>query len=237
MKPKKFQIQVSDITVEVTKKDIKNVYLRVYPPHGKVCLSSPRSVSPEYLRQFIHSKQKWIRKKIQKVKSQQRAPELQYGQGESHYIQGRQYLLNIIEVSKPPKVIIRNDQYLDLYIRPGSDGVKKEKVLREWYRDLLKDQIPELIKKWERELGVSVREWGVKKMKTRWGTCNTGARRIWLNLELAKKPQHLLEYVVLHEIVHLKERLHNDRFRSFLTRHMPDWREREKELNERNLNC
>lgn len=227
----KFQIQVSNITVEVEKKDIKNMYLRVYPPHGKVYLSSPRSVSPEYLRQFILSKEEWIRKKVRKVHSQKRTPELKYLQDESHYIQGRQYLLNIIEKKQPPKVILRDDAYLDLYIRPGSDLLKREKILREWYRDFLKDQIPGLIKKWENELGVSVREWGVKKMKTRWGTCNTRARRIWLNLELAKKPQPLLDYVVLHEIVHLKERLHNDRFRSFLDQHMPDWREREKQLD------
>lgn len=229
------QIQVSGIIVEVEKKNIKNVYVRVYPPNGKVKVSSPASVSVEAIRQFVHSKEDWIRKKIEKVQSQTREPKLQYISGESHHVQGQRFMLHVIEEDKPPKVLVRNGQYLDLYIRPGSDAAKREKVLREWYRDLLKSKIPGLIMKWERKLGVSVREWGVKKMKTRWGTCNTKAGRIWLNLELAKRPKHLLEYVVLHEMVHLKERLHNHRFRSFLNKHMPDWKDREHELKKRSF--
>lgn len=229
----KFQIKISDITVEVEKKDIKNVYLRVYPPDGRVQLSSPKRIPRESLRQFVISKEDWIRKKIKKIHSQARKPRLRFVSGETHYVQGRRYSLNMIEVNKTPRVLIRDDEYLDLYIRPGSDLSKREKVLREWYRELLKDQIPGLIAKWERELGVSVSEWGVKKMKTRWGTCNIKARRIWLNLELAKRSGRLLDYVVLHEIVHLKERYHNNRFRSFLSKHMPDWKDREQELKQR----
>lgn len=233
MNTNKFQIKISGITVDVEKKNIKNVYLRVCPPDGRVQLSSPKRIPAESLRQFVISKEKWIRKKIQKVQSQVREPELEFVSGESHYVKGRKYVLNIREKNIPPKVIIRNDEYLDVYVRPGSNQAKREKVLREWYRDLLKDQIPGLIARWERELGVSVSDWGVKRMKTRWGTCNIKARRIWLNLELAKRPAQLLDYVVLHEIVHLKEKLHNKRFRSFLDKHMPDWRDREKELKER----
>jgi hypothetical protein len=228
-----FQIIISEFTVEVEQKDIKNVYLRVCPPDGRIKLSSPENVSAESLRQFVVSKEDWIRKKIKKVRSQARKPRHEFATGESHYVQGQKYSLNVFEVNKAPRVVIRNNGLLDLYIRQGSDQAKREKVLREWYRELLKSQIPELIAKWERELGVTVREWGVKKMKTRWGTCSTKARRIWLNLELAKRPKSLLDYVVLHEMVHLKERLHNHRFRSFLDKHMPDWRDREKELKKR----
>lgn len=228
-----FQIKISEFIIEVEKKNIKNVYLRVCPPDGRIKLSSPKSVSVESLRQFVISKEDWIRKKIKKVRSQVRTPRLEYVTGESHYVQGRKYSLNLFEVNSTPAVLLRDTGSLELYVRPGSDRSKREKVLREWYRELLKNQIPGFISNWERELGVTVREWGVKKMKTRWGTCNTKARRIWLNLELAKRPEGLSDYVVLHEMVHLKERLHNDRFRFFLDKHMPDWRDREQELKKR----
>lgn len=231
MSVKNFQIKISDITVDVIKKDVKNLNLRVYPPAGDVRLSIPKSVSEKAVRQFLFSKLDWMEKKIKKVQSRPQLPELKYVQGETHYVHGNKYRLNIIEKDKAPKVNIREEQFIDLYVRPGSSQGKREKVMREWYRSLLKEEIPILIKKWEPRLDVTVNEWGVKKMKTRWGTCNTKARRIWLNLELAKRPQKLLDYVVLHEIVHLKERLHNARFKSFLSRYMPDWRERENELD------
>ncbi|MDX1641755.1 MAG: SprT family zinc-dependent metalloprotease [Balneolaceae bacterium] len=228
-----FQIKVAGFTVEVVRKNIKNVYLRVCPPDGQVCISTPKEVPAESLQKFIISKQDWIRRKKQKVQSQIREPDLQYVSGESHYVQGRKYLLKVVEENKPQRVAIGNNDLLLLYIRPGRDETKRERVMREWYRDLLKNQIPDLISKWEQALGVSVDDWSVKKMKTRWGTCNTKARRIWLNLELAKRHRYLLDYVVLHEMVHLKERLHNDRFRAYLNTHMPDWREREEELKKR----
>lgn len=231
MSTEKFQIQVSDIDVDVIKKDIKNIHLAVYPPSGRVRLSSPRSMKTESLRLFLISKLGWIKKHIRKMNSQVRVPDREYIQGESHWVQGQRYLLNIIEEQAPPKVKIRNKKYLDLYVRPGSDKVKREEVIREWYRGILKEQIPALIEKWEKELGVTVQDWGVKQMKTKWGSCNINAKRIWLNLELAKKPKPLLDYVVLHEIAHLKERLHNDRYKGILTKHMPSWKSRQDELN------
>ncbi|NBC05360.1 MAG: DUF45 domain-containing protein [Bacteroidetes bacterium] len=232
MSTEKFQITVSDIPIDVIKKDIKNIHLAVYPPTGRVRLSSPKSVSKESLRLFAISKLGWIKKHIRNINSQIREPEREYIQGESHYVQGQRYLLNIIEEDKPPKVYIRNKKYLDLYVRPGSDRTKREQIIREWYRNILKEQIPSLIEKWEEELGVTVQDWGVKQMKTKWGSCNVNDRRIWLNLELAKKPKSLLDYVVLHEMVHLKERLHNKRFKAYLDKHMPSWRKRREELNQ-----
>ena len=166
------------------------------------------------------------------MNSQIREPEREFIQGESHWVQGKRYLLNIIEEEAKPRVEIRNKKYLDLYVRPGSDKAKREEVVKEWYRDLLKDQIPALVEKWESKLGVSISEWGVKQMKTKWGSCNVEGQRIWLNLELAKKPKHCLDYVVLHEMVHLKERHHNERFKELLDQHMPSWRKRREELNE-----
>jgi predicted metal-dependent hydrolase len=148
------------------------------------------------------------------MNSQIREPERKYIQGESHWVEGQRYLLNIIEKEAAPKVEIRNKKYLDLYVRPGSGKDKKEKVMREWYRDRLKEQIPKLISKWEENLDVQIEDWGVKLMKTKWGSCNIEQKRIWLNLELAKKPRHCLDYVVLHEMIHLKERHHNERFQS-----------------------
>lgn len=223
---------VSDISVDVVKKDIKNIHLAVYPPTGRVRLSSPHSMRAESLRLFVISKLGWIRKHIRNMNSQIREPEREYIQGESHWVQGQRYLLNIIEEEKPPKVEIRNKKYLDLYVRAGSDKSKREDVVKEWYRELLKNQIPSLIEKWEEELEVEIADWGVRQMKTKWGSCNVDDQRIWLNLELAKKPKHSLDYVVLHEMVHLKERHHNDRFKELLDHYMPSWRQRREELNE-----
>lgn len=232
MSTKKFEIEVSDIRVDVIKKDIKNIHLAVYPPTGRVRLSSPLSMKRESLRLFVIDKLGWIKKHIRDMNAQVREPERQFIKGESHRFKGQRYLLNIIEKESAPKVEIRNKKYLDLYVRPGSDREKREKVMKEWYRDQLKSQIPALIKKWESKLGVEVSTWGVKQMKTKWGSCNIEDKRIWLNLELAKKPKQSLDYVVLHEMVHLKERHHNDRFKELLDKHMPSWKKRREELNQ-----
>jgi predicted metal-dependent hydrolase len=227
-----YHIEVSGIDVDVIQKDIKNIHLAVYPPTGRVRLSSPISMQRESLRLFIISKLGWIKKHIRNMNSQIRESEREFIQGESHWVKGQRYLLNMIEKEAPPKVEIRNKKYLDLYIRPGSDKAKREEVMREWYRNRLKDQIPELVTKWEEKLGVQIEDWGVKLMKTKWGSCNIEDRRIWLNLELAKKSKHCLEYVILHEMVHLKERHHNDRFKALLDKHMPGWQSVREELNE-----
>lgn len=232
MSTEQFEISVSDIRVDVIKKDIKNIHLAVYPPTGRVRLSSPKSMKTESLRLFVISKLGWIKKHIRNMKSQVREPERKYIQGESHWVEGQRYLLNIIEKDAAPKAEIRNKKYIDLYIRPGADKEKKEEVMREWYRNRLKERVPELIAKWEERLDVEVDEWGVKLMKTKWGSCNIDARRIWINLELAKKPIHCLDYVVLHEMVHFKERHHNDRFKALLDKHYPGWQNVREELNE-----
>src|SRR5690625_1596740 len=232
MSIREYHMDVADIRVQVIQKDIKNIHLAVYPPTGRVRLSSPYSVKTESLRLFVISKLGWIKKHLRNMESQVREPVLEYIQGESHFIEGRRYLLNIVEREAPAKAVLRNKRYLDLYIRPGSGKEKREEMLKQWYRQRLKEQIPLLITHWEKELNVTVKDWGVKQMKTKWGSCNIRDSRIWLNLELAKKPLHCLDYVVLHEIVHLKERYHNERFKAFLDQHMPNWRERQAELNE-----
>ncbi|HEX6981321.1 MAG TPA: SprT family zinc-dependent metalloprotease [Balneolaceae bacterium] len=226
------QISVSDIKIDVIKKDIKNLHLAVYPPTGKVRISSPKSVKTEYIRLFAISKLSWIKKHIRNFRSQNRHPEREYITGESHYYQGHRYLMNVIYHNAPPKVEIRNKKYIDLYVREGSDKEKRQSVLKEWYRTELKKEIPLLIEKWEKKMGVNVEEWGVRQMKTKWGSCNTHDKRIWLNLELAKKSSKCLEYVVVHEMVHLLERLHNKRFKALMDHFMPQWRQHKEKLNE-----
>ena len=232
MSTEQYHIEVSGIDVDVIQKEIKNIHLAVYPPTGRVRLSSPYSMKRESLRLFIISKLGWIKKHIRNMNSQIREPERKYIQGESHWVEGHRYLLNIIEEDAAPKVEIRNNRYLDLYIRPGSGKDKKEEVVREWYRNRMKTQIPDLISFWEDKLGVEIQDWGIKLMKTKWGSCNIEKQRIWLNLELAKKPKHCLDYVILHEMIHLKERHHTDRFKALLDKHMPSWKNRREELNE-----
>ena len=176
------------------------------------------------------SKKDWIDKHVQRSKERAPKPQYKYVQGESHFILGREYQLQVIERDKPPSVEITEADILKLFVRTGSDQEKREIVLREWYRAMLKKQIPALVGKWEKELDVTVKDWGVKQMKTRWGTCNIRDARIWLNLELAKTPFICLDYVVLHEMVHLLERYHNKRFYGIVGKHMPEWRYCEREL-------
>lgn len=233
MNIKKSQITVSGITVDVLRKDIKNIHLSVHPPTGRVRVSSPRRVDTESLRLFIVSKLGWIKKHMHNIQSQNRQPPREFIQGESHYFQGQRYLMNIIEHNHPPKVVIRNKKYLDLYVRPGSSSEKRKQVVKEWYRSELKQQIPPLIEKWEQKTGIKVHDWGVRQMKTRWGSANTQAKRIWLNLELAKKSPECLEYVVVHEMMHMKERLHNGHFKALMDQYLPKWREIKEELNQR----
>lgn len=232
MNTEKFHIEVSGIDVDVIKKDIKNLHLAVYPPTGRVRLSSPLLMKKESLRLFIISKLSWIKKHIRNMNAQVRESEREYIQGESHWVEGQRYLLNIIEEESPSKVVIRNKKYLDLYVRPGTDKTKREAVLKEWYRSRLKSTIPALINEYETKLGENIQDWGVKHMKTKWGSCNIESKRIWLNLELAKKPKHCLEYVILHEMTHLKVRHHNDVFKALMTKHMPGWSKVREELNE-----
>lgn len=225
------QIVVSGLTVDVVRKDIKNLHLAVYPPAGRVRVAAPLRVNDEAVRLAVISRLAWIKRQRTKFTSQARQSEREYVSGESHYFQGNRYRLNVIYQSGTARVAIRNKSALDLYVREGSDREQREKVLLEWYRLKLKELIPPLIAHWEPVIGVKVADWQVKKMKTKWGTCNIAAGRIWLNLELAKKPIQCLEYIVVHEMVHLLERHHNDRFAELMNRFMPQWRLHREELN------
>src|SRR5439155_13097117 len=208
MSTEKHQIIVNDLVVDVVRKDIKNLHLGVYPPAGRVRVAAPLRVNDEAVRLFTISKLAWIKRQQAKFEGQERQSAREYVSGESHYYQGNRYLLNVIYEKGIPAVIIRNNKTMDLFVKPGSDTSKREHVLIAWYRQRLKEETAPLIAKWEAIIGVQVAQWGVKQMKTKWGTCNIEAQRIWLNLELIKKPVHCLEYIIVHEMIHLLERHH-----------------------------
>ena len=225
------QIKIDNFVVDVVRKDIKHVYFAVYPPNSRVRVSAPFHFDDEAVRLAVISKLSWIKRHQAKFQRQERQSSLEYVSGESHFYQGQRYLLNVIYHNGPAKVILLDNGTFDLFVRTGSDAKKRERALIAWYRQQLKEAIPPLIAKWEPIIGEKVAEWGVKRMKTRWGSCNTKARRIWLNLELIKKPVHCLEYIIVHEMVHLLERLHNGRFVAYMDEFMPQWRRCQDELN------
>ena len=224
------EIQLGDITVEVTQKDIKNVHLSVYPPFGKVKIAAPERMELDTIRIYAISKLSWIRKQQAKIIAQKREAPREYITKESHYFQGKRYLLKVTEHNAAP-VVKQKQSQLELYIRPQTSTEKKKEILEEWYRSQLKIIVSKYINKWENIMNVSVSEFGIKKMKTKWGTCNIEAKRIWINLELAKKPIECLEYIVVHEMIHLFERNHNTRFVALMDNYLPNWRELKVELN------
>jgi predicted metal-dependent hydrolase len=226
------RIKVSNLLVDVIKKDIKNIHLAVYPPSGRVRIAVPLKTSDESVRLFIISKISWIKKQKAKFENTERQSERKFLSRESHYFQGKRYLLNVIEQDGPAKVEIRNKKFIDIYVKKGSTISRRERILTEWYRKQLKEQVPALIAKWEKVVGVKTEDWGIKQMKTKWGTCNIKAKRIWLNLDLIKKPEHCLEYIIVHELVHLLERNHNEKFIAHMDKFLPPWRSYKKHLNQ-----
>lgn len=225
------QITVNNIIIEVVRKDIKNIHLAVYPPTGRVRIAAPLHVNEDAIRLFAISKLGWIKRNQRKFAGQERIPPREYKQREGHYFKGKRYLLNVIEVDAKPKVEIKGKNRLDLYVRPNASTAKKHEVLTEWYRGELKKQIPDIIEKWEKKLDLKVNDWQVKQMKTKWGSCNIEKKRIWLNLELAKKPERCLEYIIVHELIHFKERHHNERFLYYIETYLPQWKQLRRELN------
>lgn len=224
------QIELGEIKVEVVLKDIKNIHLAVHPPNGRVRIAAPERMSLDTIRVFALTKLNWIKNQQQKFRKQEREAPREYVNRESHYFLGKRFLLKVVEKEAPPSVDKKHNT-LELSIRPGLSIEKKKAVMDEWYRKQLKEVIPPLIAKWEKRMKVEVGAFGIKKMKTKWGTCKREHKRIWLNLELAKKPAECIEYIVVHEMVHLLERNHNDRFVEYLNKYMPDWKIIKEQLN------
>lgn len=225
------KIELGNISIDVEQKNIKNIHLSVYPPLGKkVKISAPQRMDLDTIRVFAISKLSWIKKQQERFKNQDRETPREYLTRESHYFKGKRYLLKVIEHEAKPKIILKQNE-IELYLRQNTTIKKRQQILNEWYRAELKKIVPKMIKKWEQKIGVKCHEFGIKKMRTKWGTCNIEAKRIWLNLELAKKPTECLEYVIVHELVHLLERKHNNRFIAFMDEFMPKWRFYKEELN------
>ncbi len=224
------RLAIGDIPVDVVLKEIKNIHLSVYPPTGRVRISAPSGMNIDTIRLYAISRLGWIKKQQHKLRGQERETPREYLNRESHYLWGKRYLLKIVEREAPPFVDLHHSTIL-LHIRAEASQEKKQLVLDEWYRKQLKVAIPDLIALWEKRIGVRVNDFGIKKMKTKWGTCNPDAHRIWVNLELAKKPKECLEYIVVHEMVHIVERHHNERFVSLMDNVMPQWRSRRDDLN------
>ena len=227
----KSQIRVSGVPVEIVRKGIKNLHLGVYPPHGRVRVAAPLRVSDAAVRLAVVGKLGWIKRQRARFEAQPRQSEREMVSGESHYFLGQRYRLRVVTYEGPAKVIARNKSIIELHVRRESSAEQRERVLQRWYRQQLKELIPPLLEKWQPALGVQADEWAIKKMKTKWGACNVKVRRIWLNLELAKKPAQCLEYIIVHELLHLLKRQHNDNFFALMNEYLPQWRSRRSELN------
>ena len=224
-------IELGDIFITVTRKSVKNVHLTVHPPEGRVTLVAPTGTRLEVARAYAISKLNWIRAQQQQLHAQVREAPRQLVDRETHYVWGRRYLMTVIERDERPSVKLE-PQKITLYVRPGSTKDKRAQVLGDWHRKLLHEFVNPVIKKWEQKLQVRVSGYFLQRMKTKWGSCNHRAKNIRLNTELVKKPKDLVEYVIVHEMAHLIEPTHNERFISILEDNFPHWREARAELNE-----
>lgn len=223
-------IEIGSITIHLNRKAIKNLHISVLPPDGRVRASVPEYMTDTAIRMAVIRRIPWIKKQKNNFVKQPRQSEREMVNGECHYLWGKRYRLNVIaRIGKHEAKLARGR--LHLYVNPAVTAEQKMLVLTTYYRNILKKRISDLLSVWENKIGVAVSAWGVKKMKTKWGSCNTQAKRIWLNLELAKKPPECLEYILVHELVHLLERNHNERFKAHMDKLLPDWQERKELLN------
>ena len=223
-------LDLGDVSVDVIKKDIKNIHLSVYPPTGRVRISAPQRLSTASIRAFAIGKLGWIRQHQQKIQAQPREAPREYLDRESHYVWGKRHMLLLEEADIPPEIMVKHNK-LVMRVRPGTGPEKREALLDAWYREQVKAAVPVLVRKWERVLGVEVARTHVQRMKTKWGGCSPARRTLRLNSELAKKPPHCLEYIVVHELVHLLDHTHGERFIALMDQHLPTWRERRRALN------
>jgi hypothetical protein len=224
-------IRLGEIAIAVTRKNIKHVHLSVHPPNGRVTLVAPAGTRLEVARAYAVSRLGWIRAQQARLREQARETPRRYVTRETHYVWGKRHLLTVVERDQKPSVTMDHRRIV-LTVRPGSDRAKREVVIHDWHKGLLRDAVPKVIRKWGPRLGVKVAAYYLQRMKTRWGSCNPKARSIRLNTELVKKPKDLLEYVVVHEMTHLIVPTHNERFVALLTEHYPGWRTARAELNE-----
>ncbi|MCM1301673.1 MAG: M48 family metallopeptidase [Alistipes senegalensis] len=225
-------ITLSDLSAEIEWKAIKNVHLTIYPPDARIHVSAPLAMTEDSVRLFLITKLPWIRQRVSQILEQNRQTPREYVSGENHYYKGQRYRLKVVYGDLPARVEVQGNEYLVLHVRENSSLERRAEILKEWYRMELKALLPALIAKWESLLGVQVNKWEIKQMKTLWGSCNHRTRNVIFNLELIKKPLHCIEYIVVHELLHIRVRLHNEEFTTLLNRHFSNWKQLKEELNE-----
>jgi predicted metal-dependent hydrolase len=231
MNTKGSRMKVLNLEIHTVKKDIKNMHLGVYPPYGRVRVAAPIKTTDETIKLLVISKMAWIKKQQAKFDRQERQTKREYVSGESHFFMGNRHLLNVVHANSAPKIEIKRKARIDMYINPQATLKKREELMDSFYRSELKKQIPILIRKWEKKTGVHVKEFKIRKMKTKWGTCNPKCRRVWFNLELAKKPLRCIEFVLVHEMAHLIEKNHTEEFKFLMKSFMKQWDQYKEELN------
>ena len=228
------ELRIGNVHIAVTKKNIKNMYIRVLPPNGKVQITAPYSATDDTIRMFAVSRISWIKKQRESFESQSRQTKRQYVTGESYYVWGKRYRLDVQHSKVRNKVSLTGGRLI-LQVRPESTPEQRERVLNDWYREQLKCKLSEVIQRYEQVVGVHASEWKVKNMRTKWGSCNIDRKRIWINLQLAKKTPECLAYVVTHELVHLLERNHTEQFQKYMDGFFPEWRMVKMTLNQQML--
>jgi len=224
-------LQVGGIEAVVLYKPVKNLHLNVLPPVGKVRVTAPQNMNDDAIRTFLATRISWIKKMQAKFKGQERQTPREYVSGETYYYFGKKFKLEVCEIEARPNVEIKGKTKIFLNIRPKTSVLKREEIIQNWYRDELRKFLGVAIDKWEKKIGIKTDSWGIRRMKTRWGTCNHKKKNIWLNLELVKKPESCIEYVVLHELLHFIEEKHSDKFTGLLNKYMPKWKSEKEELN------
>jgi len=224
-------LQLSSVEALVVRKSIKNLHLSVLPPAGRVRVTAPESMKDDAIRTLLATRLPWIKKQQEKFTMQDRQTKREYVSGENHYFLGKRYRLELVYKDATPAVLLKGNNKIILQVRPKSPAAKRHEVMMEWYREQLHPVVEELVSKWQLKIGVETKFWGIKQMKTRWGTCNHVGARILINLELVKKPIACVEYVIVHELIHLIEKKHSDKFVALITKYIPKWRSIKDELN------
>lgn len=224
-------LQLGPIEALIVRKSVKNLHLSVLPPNGWVRVTAPQNMNDDAIRTLLALRLPWIKKQQAKFVGQQRQTKRDYVSGESHYFLGKRYKLEVVYKDESPKVTVKGKNKIVLQVKPKTITKKRQEILADWYREELHSVIDELITKWQKKIGVKVSSWGIKQMKTRWGTCNHGQAKILLNLELSKKPIACIEYVVVHELVHLIEKKHSEKFVALVAKYIPKWKSLKDELN------
>jgi predicted metal-dependent hydrolase len=224
--------KVGGIEVVVLHKKVKNLHLNVLPPVGKVRVSAPISMGDDAIRTFLATRISWIKKHQAKFKGQERQTAREYISGESHFFLGNRYRLEVVSTNMKSGVVILNKKRMVFSIKPKSKFLRREQVMQDWYRNELRNILTPLIDKWQKKIGIKAYYWGIRRMKTRWGTCDEKTNRLCFNLELIKKPESCIQYVVVHELIHMIERKHNDKFVGLIDKYLPKWRSEKDELNQ-----